>query len=267
MNFEPVLPLGGLPGWTLLNRTLAQQTDLFNKSPQIVRDTDYFEQTIGSIRTAEDLVADRRLLRVALGAFGLQDDIDSRAFIRTILEEGTVRDDALANRLADERYRQLADAFAFADRPVPRTQLSDFGSQITAQFRQRAFEVAVGDQDEALRLALNVRRELSDVAGDDAAEDTRWLRILGNAPLRRVFEVALGLPESFAQLDLDRQLDEIKDRASRQLDISNLSELTEDDVQEALIRRFLLRDQVADFTAQSSQSIALTLLQAAPRAF
>jgi len=267
MNFEPVLPLGGLPGWALLNRTLARQTDLFNTSPEIVRDTDYFEQTIGTIRTAEDLVADRRLLRVALGAFGLQDDIDSRAFIRTILEEGTVRDDALANRLADDRYQQLADAFGFADRPVPRTQLSDFGSQITAQFRQRAFEVAVGDQNEALRLSLNARRELADVVGDDAAEDTRWLRILGNAPLRRVFEVALGLPEGFAQLDLDRQLDEVKDRAARQLDISNLSDLTNSDAQETLIQRFLLRDQVSDFTAQSSQSIALTLLQAAPRAF
>ena len=163
MNFSPVLTIGGLPGWALLSRTFERQTDLFNKSPQIVRDTEYFEQNIGKITTAEGLVSDRRLLRVALGAFGLQEDIDSRAFIRAILEEGTIRDDALANRLADDRYKQLSEAFAFADRPVPRTQLLSFGTEITEKFRRREFEVAVGDQDQALRLALNVQRELGDV--------------------------------------------------------------------------------------------------------
>ena len=73
MNFTPVVPLGGLSGWALLSRTSERQTDLFNKSPQIVRDTEYFEQNIAKITTAEGLVSDRRLLRVALGAFGLQE--------------------------------------------------------------------------------------------------------------------------------------------------------------------------------------------------
>ncbi|MFU8776701.1 MAG: DUF1217 domain-containing protein [Roseovarius sp.] len=267
MNFTPVLPLGGLPGWALLSRTFERQTDLFNKSPQIVRDTEYFEQTIGKVTTAEDLVSDRRLLRVALGAFGLQDDINSRAFIRKILEEGTVRDDALANRLADDRYKQLAAAFAFADRPIPRTQLATFGTEITDKFRRREFEVAVGDQDQALRLALNVQRELGEIAGGPESEDTRWFRILGNPPLRRVFEVALRLPESFAQADLDRQLDEIKSRSARQLNIGTLSDLSDESLREQLIRRFLLRDQVASFNVQSPQAIALTLLQSVPRKF
>lgn len=265
MNFTPVLPLGGLPGWALLSRTIERQTDLFNKSPQIVRDTDYFEQNIGKITTAEDLVSDRRLLRVALGAFGLQEDINSRAFIRKILEEGTIRDDALANRLADERYKQLSEAFAFADRPIPRTQLATFGTEITEKFRRREFEVAVGDQDQALRLALNVQRELGEIASGAESEDTRWFRILGNPPLRRVFEVALGLPESFGQADLDRQLDEIKSRSARQLNIGALSDLSDESLREQLIRRFLLRDQVASFNVRSPQAIALTLLQSVPR--
>jgi hypothetical protein len=265
MNFSPVLTIGGLPGWALLSRTFERQTDLFNNSPQIVRDTEYFEQNIGKITTAEGLVSDRRLLRVALGAFGLQEDIDNRAFIRAILEEGTIRDDALANRLADDRYKQLSEAFAFADRPVPRTQLSSFGTEITEKFRRREFEVAIGDQDQALRLALNVQRELGDIARDAESEDTRWFRILGNPPLRRVFEVALGLPDSFAQADLDRQLDEIKSRSARQLNISALSDFGDENLREQLIRRFLLRDQVASVNVQSSQAIALTLLQSVPR--
>lgn len=261
MTFEPALPLTGLPGWALLNRTLERQTELFNASPAIVRDTDYFTERIGEVRTAEDLVSDRRLLRVALGAFGLQEDINNRAFIRSILEEGTVEDDALANRLADDRYRQLADAFAFADPGEPRTALGGFAANITEQFRRREFEVAVGEQDDSLRLALNAQRELQDAASGEASEDTLWFRILGDPPLRRVFEGALGLSETFAQLDLDRQLEEIKSRAARQLDIGALSDLAAPDQRESLIRRFLLRTQVAEFNLQSSQSVALTLLQ------
>ncbi len=267
MNFEPVVPLGGLAGWALLNRTLERQTDLFSKSRVIQRDTEYFERNIGSVRTAEDLVLDRRLLRVALGAFGLQEDINSRALIRKVLEDGTERDDALANRLTDRRYRQLAETFGFADNAVPRTQLAGFGAEITERFRRMEFEVAVGNQDQALRLAMNAQRDLSEIASEDTGVNTKWLRILGTPPLRRVFEAALGLPQSFAQLDLDRQLDLIKSRSARQLNISDPTQLADSEVQEQLIRRFLLRDQINSFAIQSSQSIALTLLQAAPRAF
>lgn len=267
MTFAPVLPSGGLPGWALLNRTMERQTELFNQSPRIVRDTEYFEKTIDTVQSAEDLVSDRRLLRVALGAFGLQDDIDSRAFIRTVLEEGTARDDALANRLSDPRYKQLAEAFGFAADQTPRVADPGFGARITDQFRRREFEVAVGDQDQALRLALNAERELGAIATGDASENAKWFGILGNTPLRKVFQTAFGLPDSFAQLDLDRQLGEIKSRAERQLDITSLSDLGDEDVQQQLIRRFLVRDQIKGFNAQSSQSIALALMQSAPRAF
>ena len=109
--FQPVLPLSGLPGWVLLNRTLESQTEAFNASPQIVRDTDYFVENIGNVRTAAELVSDRRLLPVALGAFGLDDDINNRALLQKVMEDGTAAPASLANRLADERYAQLSVAF------------------------------------------------------------------------------------------------------------------------------------------------------------
>jgi hypothetical protein len=267
MTFSPVIPGGGLAGWSLLNRTMERQTELFNKSPQIVRDTEYFEKTIGDIKTAADLVSDRRLLRVALGAFGLQEQINSQAFIRKILEGGTTRDDALANRLTDPRFKQLAEAFGFGDEDKLKTQEAGFGANIADKFQRREFEVAVGDQDQAMRLALNAERELGVIAADGASENARWFRILGNAPLREVFETALGFPQSFGQLDLDRQLGEIKSRAESQLGITSLSELADPDVQDQLIRRFLVREQINSFNVQSSQSIALTLLRSAPRVF
>ena len=267
MNFQPIVPIGGLPGWVLLNNTLERQTEVFNKSPLIVRDTDYFEQNIGKVATAEQLVDDRRLLQVALKAFGLGDDLNSQALVKRILEEGTSDDDALANRLADERYKKFTDAFGFGALGLPRTQLAGFGQEITDRYKALEFEVAVGEQDESLRLAMNAKRELTDVVTSDVSENAKWYTIMGNPPLRKVFEVALGLPSSFGQIDIDRQLETFKSLASRQLGIESLSDLASEEAGEEFIRRYLLREQVASVQIQSSNSIALTLLQSAPNYF
>ena len=265
--FTPVVPVGGLPGWTLLNRTIERQTTLFDAAPAIQRDTDHFLQSIAGVGNAGDLVSDRRLLRVALGAFGLQDDIDSRAFVRAIIEQGTGSREALANRMADDRYRAFAQAFGFLSGDGGGTPPPQFGTRIVEQFRRREFEVAVGEQDGALRLALNADRELAALAAEGGSDTALWFRILGTPPLRQTFETALGLPQSFGGLDLDRQLDELRSAAARQLDIASPRDLVDDGLREGLVRQFLLRDQVASVTAASAQSIALTLLQSAPRLF
>ncbi len=267
MSFQPALAAGGLTGWSVLTRTLGQQTKAFEKSPGIQRDTEYFEKNISSARTAEDLVSDRRLLRVALGAYGLSDDINSSAFIRKILEGGTQDSDALANKLSDVRYREFSKAFGFGNDGGPRTGSTSWARGITARFRQLEFEVAIGNQDQSMRLAMDAKRNMPDIAKQAGKDETRWLKIMGNPPLRQVFETALGLPTGFAQADLDTQVAEFSDRAKRQLGLDSLSSLSDPAVQEAVIQRFLIRDQIADFQAQSSGSVALTLLQNAPRLF
>ncbi|EDM73059.1 flagellar protein, putative [Roseobacter sp. AzwK-3b] len=262
MSFQPIVPSGGLGGWVFLNATMDAQRKAFDAGPRISSDTAYFEARIRDISTAEELVNDRRLLRVALGAFGLQDDIDSRFLIRKVLEGGTADPDALANRLTDRRYKDLADAFGFGATGGPETQSPGFGKDIVDLFRRRSFENAVGESDQGLRLALNAQRELAILANDTGQGDTGWLRIMGTPPLRKVFETALGLPDGFAQLDLDRQLDVFKARAADRLGITDLRQLADEGERDKLVERFLLQDQIRGITVQSSSAIALTLLQA-----
>ncbi|MEB8387656.1 DUF1217 domain-containing protein [Rhodobacteraceae bacterium KMM 6894] len=267
MSFQPIVPLGGLVGWSFLNRTLETQTNAFNSGSQITRDTEYFEQNIASVETAEQLVSDRRLLRVALGAFGLGDDLDSKALIQQVLEGGTEKTDALATKMADDRYRDFADAFGFGNASGRRTANPGFGAETTAQFRRVQFEVAVGDQDESMRVAMDAQRNFDDIAEQEGNDEVRWLKIMGSPPLRKLFETALGLPDSFGQIDLDKQVEVFSERASRQLGLGDLTQLSDPDVQNAVIERFLLRDQVSGFVEQSSASVALTLLQNAPQLF
>ena len=90
MSYSPILPVSGYGGWAFLKRTMATQTAAFNASGELKRDEDYFRARIGKINSAEELVADRRLLKVALGAFGLDADINSKAFVQNVLEDGTL---------------------------------------------------------------------------------------------------------------------------------------------------------------------------------
>ncbi len=261
MSYTPVLPLSGYAGWTLLNRTMKVQTAAFNKSPEILRDEDYFRAKIKSVKMADQLVSDRRLLKVALGAFGLASDIDNKAFIKKILSDGTLTSSALANRLADKRYQQFSAAFGF-DLSIPATQVSTFADTIVTAYKSREFESAVGDQDADLRLALNAQRELPTIAAKSSTETTKWLTILGRSPLTTVFQKALGLPSSIGSLNLDQQLGIYQTKAEAVFGNGGISQFKDSTKVDAVIKKFLIRSQADQLISQtSSGSLALTMLQ------
>lgn len=260
MTYQPILPSTGLIGWKFLERTYETQTKAFESSAVITRDTEYFAAHIGSVETAEDLVSDRRLMRVALGAFGLKDDLNNTYFIRKILTEGTIDPRSLANKMSDSRYSALAEAFGF-DLGVPNTRMSDFADRLIDRYRAQEFEIAVGEQNEDMRLALNAKREFAELASNGESDRTRWFQIMGSEPLRIVMQTALGLPDSFSQIDLDQQLQVFMDKAQTQLGLETLDDLSDAAVVNKLIERFLLRSEVKNTASSNSASIALTLLQ------
>ena len=267
MSFQPVLPLTGYVGYKFLERTLDAQQTAFSESLPIQRATDYFRENISKVNSAADLVADRQLLSVALGAFGLDEDINNTFFIRKILEDGTLADDALANRLADSRYAAFSSAFGFGDLAVANTQLSTFPDEIISQFQTQQFAKAVGAQNNDLRLALNIEDGLSDILAANTTPAGQWFSILGNPPLRTVFQTALGLPDSIVSVDLERQRAIFQERAQAVLGTDDLTEIANPDAQEDLIRLFMVRSEVARFDAGTSGSTALTLLRSATLSF
>jgi Protein of unknown function (DUF1217) len=262
MTYSPAIPLGGYAGWAYLKRTMTAQTKAFNSAPEIKSDEDYFRAKIGTITTAEQLVNDRRLLKVALGAFGLDADIDNKFFIQKVLQDGTLKTGTLANKLADKQYQKMSAAFGFGDYTVPSTKISTFPDKIIEAYRARAFETAVGDQSEDLRLALNAQRELPSIAAKTTTSDTTmWFTILGNAPLRKVFEKALGLPSSIGSLDLDQQLAAFKTKASAQLGSSAVSQFSDPSKLEGLLRRFLVRSEAETYAKGGGGNAALQIMQ------
>ncbi|SOC06756.1 DUF1217 domain-containing protein [Rhodobacter maris] len=260
MTYTPVIPASGYAGWAILNRTMETQKTAFVNSAEIQRDEDYFREKIGSITTAEDLVADRRLLKVALGAYGLSDDIDNKYFIKKVLEEGTLDEDSLANKLSDKTYLALSEAFGFGDYETPLTQQSGFADDILEKYETLQFEVAVGDVDDTMRLAMNAQRELPALAEKTSSSNSKWYTVIGSESLSEVVRTALGLPESVGSLDVDQQLTIYKNKSEAVFGDSDFSIFSDSDVVDKAVRNYLVRAQLDEANSVSSQSIALQLL-------
>lgn len=266
MSFNPVLPGSGLAGWKFLTRTRAAQEQVFNRTPMIQRDVAHFRATFDKIQSAEDLTNDRRTLRVVLGAFGLQDDLENRAFIRRIIAEGTENRSSIANRLADRRYQAMAQSLQHLSRASPGPAPDGLVDRIVADFQSRSFEVALGNTDQNMRLAASLQRDLPALLTRHSTDDARWFGILGNPPLRRVLETALGLPKEFGKLDIDQQVTRIKAATRQRFGVETVEALTAPDRLQALTERFLVMSQIADFAPSANRfTTALTLISAIPR--
>lgn len=261
MAFAPVVPLGGLAGLRFVERTFDRQIETFGRSPEIQREIDHFLAHAGEAKTAEALVADRRLLRVALGAFGLEDEVDKRAFVRRVLEEGVLDPKALANRLADPAWKKLARTLGYGDFGGF-LGLESVRQDLAERFRLRQFERAVGDADVNLRLALNFKREITEIAVSSGTGRAAWLKLLGSQPLRRVVEGAFGLPAGFAGLEIDRQVGVLEERTQRLFGGATPTVFTSAENVDAVLRRFLARAEAASGPSPGTRgAAALTLLQ------
>ena len=258
MSFQPTIPLPGIAGWRFLERTQGAQKAAFEKGPEVKREIAYFQEKIAGVTSAAELVADRRLLKVALGAFGLEGEIDKKAFVRKIMEGGTADPASLANRLTDKAWFKLTEAFGFGVGGA-RTGEAGFAAKIVEAYKARAFEAAVGEADNDMRLAMNFRREIAELA---KGEGGSWFSVLGSKPLRQVIEKAYGLPKAFGQIDVDQQREVLRDKTGAMFGTDELTAFQDAANVEKLIDRFLARAQIeAGVSATSPGAGALMLLQ------
>lgn len=266
MSFQPVIGIGGYGGWRVLEATGDRQRDAFENSPLLAREAEYFRENIANATTAEALVNDRRLLDVALKAFGLGEEINKRAYIQKILEEGTEQSDAFANRIADQRYRDFAEAFGYGNvASGTDVLLESFREDIISRYKTLEFESAIGNVDDDMRLALNFKRQIGDIATSDSAQNAGWFQVMGQLPLRTLVATGLGIPDSVATLDLDRQNEIFQERAQALFGESTVEAFQDPENVETMIRRFFLFRQIQSGpSALTPGQGALTLLQSSP---
>ena len=262
MTFTPAIPLGGIAGLRFLESTSDAQRSAHANSPEIKRDLAYFAENISNVKTAEDLVSDRRLLKVTLGAFGLGDEIDKRAFIREILQDGVETPGTLGSRLNNQSYIDMAKTLRFDRESGTRLAFTAVQEEITSKYLSQSFEIAVGEQDGSLRLALDFKRRIGDVA------DRGWYALLGDQPMRAVLETALGIPTQAAAVDIDKQVELFESRARSVLGTGDAADVALTANIDKLVSRYLIIDQsLSGPTASTRGATAVTLLANAASGF
>lgn len=259
MSFKPFIVGTGVNAWSTLQSTIDRQKNAFEKREDIKNQINNFTSDMKKIQTTDALMNNYASLNVALGAFDLSDDLNNRYFIKRILDEGSINQSSLANRLQDNRYRQLAKNFSAEQFFFRNTSEDSFIRNISERYINISFEKAVGELNPDLRLALSFERNLSFVASA-RTNDAAWFQVMANPPIKEVFQKIFGLPLQFGLLDIDRQHDVMQEKSKIHLGTSDLSILTKKDNIENAVRLFLLKNQMNDVNIKSPVQIALSLI-------
>lgn len=179
-------------------------------APQVAREVEYFKENIGSVKSAKELVADTRLLKFALQAYGLEEMSYASALIRKLLEGGVESEDALANQLTDPRYKEFVEDFNFSAFGPATTSFDKAQTGVVDKFFQQSLEVEAGAQNTGARLAIYFERKTESIENP--------FSILGDPALLKFVQTAYSLPAQMSFLDIDRQAELINER----LDIEDL---------------------------------------------
>lgn len=216
------------------------------KDPPVAREVAYWRDHIDKVADIDSFVADRRLFGFAMKAFGLADMGYARAFMTKLLKEGVAASGAMANKLADQRYRDFAKTFDFVTYGSVTTSLSAARNGVVDRYLRQTLEVKVGAQSDGARLALYFQRKAASIASP--------MSLLADAALFKVTRVALDLPDSMSKVSLDKQVAMI----SAKLDVTTLKDPAKLD---AFLKRFCAMNDLATGATASSQP-AVMLSQA-----
>lgn len=198
--------------YRLLAADMTRSLERVASAPQAQRETAYYLENIEKVKSIDDFMADDRLYRYAMKAFGLEEMTYAKAFMRKALEEGIDDRESFANSLTDTRYRDLVETFNFVRHGEATTIFSRTQQGTVDKYMRQSLEEDAGSQNEGVRLALYFQRK--------AATIENPLEILADPALLKVVQTAFRIPVETGMQDIDRQAALIEDR----LDIADLQD-------------------------------------------
>lgn len=238
----------------MMNTTLAFQalTNNMTKAvqrtadaPQNARDSEYYLENIGKIKSIDDFLADDRIYRYAMKAYGLGDMAYAKGLMRKVLEGGVDDSSSFANKLSDSRYKEFATAFNFARYGSATTAFDRTQKPVVDKYVRQTFEEEQGAQDDNLRLALYFQRK--------APSLTNAFQILADPALLKVVQTAIGLSSNSSSMPIDKQAELIEAKV-------DFEKLKDPEELQSFLTRFTSLTDVESSAASSANSI-VSLIQ------
>lgn len=226
-----------MTSYRLIAADLPRSLERVSKEPLVQRDSAYYLENIGDVKSIDDFMKDTRLYNYALKAFGLDNMAYAKAFIRKVLTEGVEDSESFANKLSDPRYKEFATAFNFAKLGDKTTSQAEVKQPIVDKYIRQTLEVETGEQNEGVRLALYFARKAPTI--------TSAYQILGDKALLEVFQTTFSIPATTSNMDIDRQARLVEDK----LDLDDLKDPTKLD---KLMTRFTAMYEMKNPSAAAS---------------
>ena len=142
----------------------------------------------------------------------------------------------------DENVAKFAAAFDFAALGERTTSHVAARDDTTSFYMRQTLEENAGLQNEGVRLALYFERKAGDI--------NSFYEILGDQALAMVVRTALGLPDSMAQADIDRQVATMKKRI-------DIEDFKDPEKIEKMIQRFLIYTEINNTDATANPILSL----------
>ncbi|WP_187429571.1 hypothetical protein ROLI_040390 [Roseobacter fucihabitans] len=210
--------------------------------------------------TPEQVLDAEALLQASRDLYGIPSTLSSKQVVERVLTSDPEDPNSAVNVLTAEPYSALFNLFNFKEPVTTRTYPEGFVEQVTRNYLDRQFEIQVGERDPAMRVALSLERELTQLAEGGSSNDSKWFSIMASPPLRQAFEGALRLPSSFGSIDVDQQLSILKDRSETFFGTNEVDQFLEPDRLDNLRQTYLLSSSAQGFETASSANIASLIL-------
>ncbi|MGI6851739.1 DUF1217 domain-containing protein [Mesorhizobium sp. 1B3] len=182
----------------------AAQAGVEPDNPVLKEHNAYFAANIGKVKSIKEFVENDQLFEYAMKAYGLADKIADKDLMIEMLEGGVDDPKSPANVDPDERFKEFVSVFNFVRNGEKTTNEVAAQQPAVDKYMRQTLEEDAGQQNEGVRLALYFTRNASKITGP--------FDVLADKALATVVRTALGLPDSIASADIDRQAKMLEDR-------------------------------------------------------
>ena len=122
---------------------------------------------------------------------------EDKDLIKQVLQGGVSDPDSVANKQTNPAYAAFASAFNFQAYGENATTYNPAQQPTVDKYMRQTLEEDAGNTNQGVRLALYFDRKAPTI--------TSWYDVLADTALASVVRTALGLPDSFATANIDKQ--------------------------------------------------------------
>ncbi|KPF59779.1 DUF1217 domain-containing protein [Rhizobium sp. AAP116] len=187
-----------------------------------------YQERIQSIDTVKELLADRDVIDVVIGAYGLDPEDVTDDFLKQVFASDLSDPKSFVNQQPDSRWAELVASFNFdANGNLTRETIGTVQQrgetlETVNKYLRQTLEETEGASNEAVRLALYFERTAPNI--------TDAYGLIADDALMAVFRTTFGFSDEFSNMDVDQQARIINDN----LDLADLQDPTK-------LERFLQR--------------------------